>query len=165
MKRLFGEVIFFVSLFGFSAICRAQDCSNWSNEDLRGTYAVSSTGWIDLSKLIPGLPAGYIPRSAVGAIGLDGWGNGKGWLSFNAGGIQMTMEFVDATYDVKSNCSVALSYSMKVKELGTTIGPISQVAVIAGSGPALELMGMEIGMGPGTGVNSINARRISRQFK
>ncbi len=72
MKKLFSEVVFIVFLFGFSAICRAQDCSNWSKEDLRGTYAVSSTGWIDLSKLIPGVPAGYIPRSAVGAIGLDG---------------------------------------------------------------------------------------------
>lgn len=164
MKRLVG-VIFVTSFFGFSAICRAQDCSNWSNEDLRGTYATSGDGWIDLSKLNPALPAGYTPKSFVGAIGIDGWGNGKGWLSLCAGGIQMTMEFVNMTYDVKSNCSVAMNYSLKVKELGTTIGPMSQVAVIAGNGPGLELIGMEVGTGPGSMVTDIHSKRISMQFR
>jgi len=164
MKRLVG-VIFVTSFFGFSAICRAQDCSNWSNEDLRGTYATSGDGWIDLSKLNPALPAGYTPKSFVGAIGIDGWGNGKGWLSLCAGGIQMTMEFVNMTYDVKSNCSVAMSYSLKVKELGITIGPMPQVAVIAGNGLGLELIGMEPGTGPGSQITLIHSRRISMQFK
>jgi hypothetical protein len=52
-----------------SAAVQAQDCSNWSNWDLRGTYTMSGSGFIDLSKVLPGsgLPSGMIPMTWVGA--------------------------------------------------------------------------------------------------
>ncbi len=168
MKRLFYEVIFAVSLFGFSAICRAQDCSNWSNEDMRGTWAMWGSGWMDFSKVIPTLPSGTIPMSTVGASSFDGWGNGTGWTLVNAGGMQLSMELVNMQSDVKPDCSVVTSYSIKLKELGITLGPVSRVLVIAGSGRELELHGMQVGTGPGTAVDLTHTKRISievKQFK
>ena len=47
----------------FLPALRAQDCSNWTNFDLRGTYTLTESGFIDLSKAFPGsgLPSGLSP--------------------------------------------------------------------------------------------------------
>ena len=103
--------------------------------------------------------------SMVGASSLDGWGNGKGWVLVNAGGMQLSMELVNMKYDVKPDCSCVTSYSMKVKELGITLGPVSRVLVITGSWRELELYGMQVGAGPGTPVDLTHTKRISLEFK
>jgi len=165
MKSSFRVAILVVSLYVLSPICKAQDCSDWKNWDLRGTYATSGSGWMDLSKIVPTLPAGSVPVSWVGAGSYNGRGGGTGWVSLNAGGVHMNLEFVNMTYDVKPDCSVVISNSLKVKELGITVGPVSRVEVIAGKWPELELFGVMVGAGAGTAVESSFARRISMQFK
>lgn len=165
MKDLFVATISAVALLGLSPVCRAQDCSNWSNYDLRGTYVHSGSGWIDFSKLVPSLPSGTVPMAWVGAGSYNGRGSGTGWVLINAGGMQMSVAFVNMTYDLKPDCSVVHSYSMRVKELGITLGPLSRVSVIAGSGYALELVGITVGAGPGMPMDLSHSRRISMEFK
>ena len=166
MKNIIWVVVFAASLFAFSPICRAQDCSNLNNWDLRGIYAFSGSGWMDFSKLVPTMPAGTVPMAGVGVISLDGIGGGTGWTSANSGGIQMTNELVNLTYQVKPNCSVVMTFSIKVKELGgATIGPMSRVAVISRRGLEIELLGILVGAGPGMPVEQTLMRRFSMDFK
>ena len=54
-----------------------------------------------------------------------------------------------------------MSFSMKIKELGVTVGPVSRLIVIFGRAEALEVRGTWKGAGPGTGVDSFVGRRIS----
>jgi len=87
MKRMVSATIFSICLLAVSPIVRAQSCSNLTNSDLRGTYTMMGSGWVDLSKVmagIPGLPAmppGFVPMSWVGVSIFDGQGVGTGWLS------------------------------------------------------------------------------------
>jgi hypothetical protein len=126
---------------------------------------MAGSGWIDLSKLVPALPAGTIPMSWVGAVSYNGIGGGTGWVALNAGGVQMAIELVDLAYQVKADCSVPLSYSMKVKELGVTLGPVSRILVVGGRGAELRLYGIQVGAGPGKPVDLMTAHRVSVQFK
>ncbi len=164
MKRLVSATMFATCLLVASATVRAQDCSNWSNWDVRGTYTASGSGWTDLSKLLPGAPAGFSPVSWVGAVALNGVGGGTGWVSGNEAGTPVNIQLLNLTYSVQTDCSVQMSFSMKIKELGVTVGPVSRLMVIFGGGEALEVRGMWKGAGPGTEVDSFVARRISMRF-
>lgn len=145
---------------------RAQDCSNWTLWDTRGTYATTVSGWMDLSTLNPALPKGYAPFSSVSAFMNNGRGGGAGWALVNAGGVQFTVEFVDTKFGPPSaNCLQPFSYSMRIKEFGVTIGPLSFPGVIAGDMPALEIFAMTTGTGPGSPVQSGHAKRISFKFE
>jgi hypothetical protein len=130
---------------------------------LRGTYALSATGWQDLSEINPALPKGYAPVSIIGAFKLDGNGDMTGWALINAGGVQMNAEFVNSQFSaLKPDCSVAISLSMKINESGGMIsGPYSYVGVIAGDPSALEVHFMMQGTGPGSHVDMNHAKRIS----
>jgi hypothetical protein len=151
----------FVCALTISPTAEAQDCSNWSTWDVRGTYTMYGNGWIDLSKIAAGLPSGTVPMSWVGAVVYNGAGGGTGWVSLNAGGVQATIDLLNLSYRVKSDCSMTLSYSMKFKELGATIGPVSRLVVIGGHGMDLELRGIQVGTGPGSPVDNMTAQRIS----
>jgi len=162
MKRFVSFMTFAAGLLAVSPVASAQDCSDWTNWDLRGTYAISGSGWIDLSKLAPGLPAGLTPISWVGLENMDGNGVATGWVSANAGGVPLTFDFVNKTYAVQADCSVQVTFSMKVKELGgAVIGPVSRILVIAGQKDQqdLELEMILVGGGPGTSVDLGVARR------
>ena len=148
---------------------RRIDCSSLTNWDLRGTYAMYGSGWNDFSKVIttppPGvtLPSGSIPTNWVGASTFNGRGGGSGWVATNAGGMQFTFDLINLTYTVKPDCSVQTSFSVKIRELGITVGPIARLLVIAGTPGQMEFFGILAGAGPGTGGDSMTARRISMQ--
>ncbi|MGB7721191.1 MAG: hypothetical protein WBL65_14890 [Bryobacteraceae bacterium] len=183
MKRIVPVAMFVVSLLAISPVVRAQSCSNLTNYDLRGTYTMSGSGWIDLSKFLAGipglppLPAGFIPMSWVGTETLDGVGGGGGSISFNGGGNQMSASIVNKKYSVQPDCTVQASFSLKINELPPSvppIGPITRlmVPVVKQEGPqlmpqALELHMIWLGTAPGapTGavVDSGVAHRISMQ--
>lgn len=141
----------------------AQGCSSFSNWDLRGTYTAAGTGWIDLSKDIdPNLPKGFSPSVLVQVFTLDGIGGGSGWISANLAGIQFDAE-VKWTYAVQADCSVKGTHSFKI---GGVWGPANQVVwVISDLGQGgLELKGISLGNGLGSGVTTVTARRISRSL-
>jgi len=166
MKSLVSFAVFAAWILAGPSGVRAQNCGAWTNWDLRGTYTSSGSGWIDLSKIVPALPSGTIPMSWAGAHTYNGTGGGSGWVSLNAGGVQMSITFVNLTYQMNADCSVAVSYSMKVKELNNaTIGPVSRVLVVGGNPGALELHGISVGAGPGTPVDRLSSQRISMQFQ
>jgi len=174
--------VFAASLLAVSEGVRAQDCSNLTNADLRGTYTMSGSGAIDLSKFLAGipglppLPTGFIQMSWVGATTLDGFGGGGGWVSFNGGGNQMSASIVNKKYSINPNCTIQESFSLKINELpGVIVGPITRLAVPVwkqeGMGwvpQALELHMIWQGTAPGTPtgpvVDSGVAHRISRQY-
>jgi len=165
MKSFVSFTLFAACILAGPSAGRAQDCSSWRNWDLRGTYTMSGSGWIDLSKLVPSLPAGTIPMSWAGAHSYNGTGGGTGWVSLNAGGVQMTITFVNLTYQMNADCSVSVSYSLKIKELNNAvIGPTSRVLVVGGSPTTLELRGITVGAGPGMPVDLLTSQRISMQF-
>ena len=144
---------------------RAQDCSNWTLWDTRGTYATTVSGSMDLSTLDPALPKGYAPLSSVGAFTNNGQGGGTGWALINAGGVQLTIEFVDVKFGApRADCLQPFSYSFRIKEFGVTVGPLSFPGVIAGDMGALEIFAMASGTGPGSPVQSGHAKRISLKF-
>jgi len=113
MKRIISATMLASCLLAVAPDVLAQNCGAWSNWDLRGTYTTSGSGWIDLSKLAPGLPAGTIPMAWVGAETMNGLGQGSGWVAVNAGGVQLSIQLVNLTYAVQADCSVLISYSMK----------------------------------------------------
>jgi hypothetical protein len=133
---------------------------------LRGTYALTATGWQDLSELNPALPKGYAPVSIIGAFKLNGNGEMTGWALINAGGVQMNAEFVNSQFGApKADCSVPISLSMRINESGGMIsGPYSYAGVIAGDASALEVFFMMLGTGPGSHVDLNHAKRISMHF-
>lgn len=163
MKRLISISILVSCLLAVAPGARAQDCSHWTNADLRGTYTFSGDGWIDLSKILPGMPAAMVPMSWVGAKSLDGMGHGTGWVSFNAGGIQLRMLLTGLSYAMQADCSLEMSYTLATRDLGVTLGPVARLFVIMGSPDALELHGIFMGTGMGTQVDRWIARRISMQ--
>ena len=139
----------------------AQDCRNWSDWDLRGTYTAAGSGWINLAKEVdPGLPAGYSPQAFVQAFTFDGKGGGSGWISSNLGGVQFNAE-VKWTYSMQPDCSVKGTHSFKIG--GQWTAPNAVLWVISGHGQSgdLELRGIILGAGPGSSVPHATARRIS----
>jgi hypothetical protein len=178
MKRLVSLTMFGACLLAVSPVVRGQDCSNITNYDLRGTYTMSGSGVVDLSKFfqgVPGLPAlptGFVPMSWVGAHTYDGFGAGTGWVTFVAAGMQMSAKLTDLKYSIKPDCSLAGSFSMQINELqGVKIGPISRVQVVVIKPgwpwipPAVEVhmmfAGGAPGAVPGAAVDSGVAYRIS----
>ena len=162
MKRFLSVSALAACILLLAPALRAQDCSNWSLWDTRGTYAQTASGWIDLSTLNPALPKGYAPFSSVGAFVNNGRGGGGGWVLVNAGGVQFTGEYVDVKWGAPAaNCLQSFTYTMRIKEFGVTIGPLSFPGVIAGDTPGLEIFAMATGTGPGSPVQSGHARRIS----
>ena len=178
MKRLVSLAMFCACLLAAVPVVRAQDCSSITNYDLRGTYTMSGSGVVDLSKFfqgvpgMPPMPAGFVPMSWVGAHTYDGAGGGTGWVTFVAAGTQMTAKLTDLKYSIKADCSLAGSFSMQINELpGVKIGPISraQVVVIKPGAPfaplAVEIHMIFAGGAPGAaptaGVDSGVAYRIS----
>ena len=182
MKRLMSVTIFVACLLAVSPIIRAQDC-NFTTWDLRGTYTMQGSGWIDLSKVLAGvpglppLPTGFVPMSWVGTHTYDGVGGGGGSLIVNAGGIQLSASFVGLKYSIGPNCSVQASFSMKMNELPQTLpplGPVTRLLVpvwkqygLWGMPPALELhmiwQGAVPGASPSPVVDSGVSYRISTQ--
>lgn len=133
MKRIVSIAMFLACVLAASSVASAQNCSNWTNWDLRGTYTMSGSGYIDLSKVFPGMgfPPGPIPLYWVGAHTYDGQGSGTGWVVLNAGGGQMHGKLVGLSYAMQTDCSVQASFSLAVQETGTTIGPFQRLYVVA----------------------------------
>jgi hypothetical protein len=152
MKRLVSVMTLAACLLAVSTTVRAQDCSSWNNWSLAGTYTMSGSGYVDLSKLLPGLgmPSGMIPMSWVGAHTYNGIGGGTGWISLNAGGNLLNAQLTGMTYSMQSDCSVQSSFSLKIKELGITIGPFPRVGVVVRKPDALEIHIIFGGPPPGT---------------
>ncbi len=148
MKRLVFGALFAMIAIGASAW--GQDCSNWTNYDLRGTYAGSGSGSIDPSLLLPGmgLPPGMVPGFYVAAVALDGHGSATGWVSANLGGTQFSFQLVGMKYSMQPDCSVQMSFTWKVKELGVTF-TVQRVAVLVPKPSSLELHMNLIGAAPG----------------
>ena len=166
MKHLLFKSILVAGVLLLAPTIKAQDCRNWTLWDTRGTYATTASGWIDLSTMNPALPQGYSPFSSVGAFTNNGRGGGTGWALINAGGVQLTIEFVDVTFGApRVDCLQPFSYSYKINEFGDLmVGPVSFPGVIAGDMSALEIFAMAPGTGPGTPVQSGHAKRISLKF-
>ena len=127
---------------------------------------MSGSGWRDLSKISPTLPTGMVPVAFVGMVTMDGRGAGTGWLNINMGGVQVTGTFLNMTYQVNTDCTFQVSYSIKVKELGVNLGPDSRSFVIFPGGPnpgdrPLEAHGLLVGTGPSTTVDIAVIKRIS----
>ena len=147
---------------------KAQDCSNWSNWDLRGTYTMSGSGFIDLSKLFPwkGFPSGLSPTSFVGGHVYNGAGGGTGWLAMNIGGTQMNPEYGAYTYSMRADCTVQVTYTLNFKELGVTL-PFTRVGVVVPKPGGLEIhtlsVGKPVGTPAGAGLNLNVLHRISMQ--
>lgn len=145
-----------------AAAVHAQDCSTLGPSALRGSYSFSATGWQDLSELNPALPKGYAPVSILGAFTIGSNGEMTGWALINAGGIQMTAEFVNSHFGApRPNCSIPITLSMKIKESEGVVGPYAYAGVVAGDASAMEIVFMMLGTGPGSHVDSNRARRIS----
>lgn len=167
MKRLVSVTMFTACLPAVAQGVSAEDCSGWNNSHLRGTYTMTGSGYKDLAKLIAGnpanLPSGMTPMSWVGAYSIDGAGGVSGWVTVNAGGLQLTAQF-SGSYAVKADCSVTINYTMKAKEIPRiTLGPYTRLAVIGGKMDALELNGILLGEGPATELDTFNSRRISME--
>lgn len=158
MKRLVTLALFATCLFAVSGVVLAQDCSDWNISQFAGTYTMSGSGYIDLSKALPGMgmPSGLVPVFWVGATTLEPSGGGGGWLVLNVAGNQMTGTFVDKKYSIKPDCSVQATYSVKINELGITLGPSSRIEIPVvkqgafGGRADVELHGITTGTAPGT---------------
>ncbi len=132
MKEFCSMTIFATCLLSLPTMVGAQDCSNLTNWDLRGTYIMAGSGWADLSKAFSnlGFPSGMSPISWVGAHTNNGAGGGTGWVSFNMGGTQLNVQFVGLNFVMRSDCSLLVTYSLKWKELGHTTGPYTSLKVV-----------------------------------
>jgi hypothetical protein len=182
MKRIVSVAIFGACLLAISPAVRAQNCSNLTNYDLRGTYTMSGSGWVDLSKFLAGipglppLPTGFIPMSWVGTETLDGVGGGSGSVSFNGGGNQMSASFVDKKYSIEPDCTVQASFSLKINGLpgNPVIGPFKRLMVpvlkevvwqpILRLPPELELHMIWLGTAPGTPTGPVVDSAISHRI-
>jgi hypothetical protein len=96
-----------------------------------------------------GFPSENSPMYWVGAFTFDGAGGGGGWVSLNAAGSQMRIQLTDVKYSMQSDCSVQWTFSMKLKELGITLGPIQRLMVVVLKTDALELHMITAGSGFG----------------
>ena len=160
MKRFVSMAVFATCLLSISAVVRAQDCTDWNNHHLQGTYTMSGSGSIDLSKAlpgIPGMPVGFVPMFWLGTTVFDGVGGATGWIALNAAGNQMSGTFVNKKYSIRPDCSILVTYSVKSNELqGLTLGPFTHLMVpVAKLGTwsmnvGLELLMISVGTAPGT---------------
>jgi len=157
MRCLLSAALLAIVVLTFSPNLAAQGCANFS---VQGTYCLTCNGWIDLSKIVPTFPAGYVPASYVGVVKLDGSGHGTGGLTANCGGQSLSLEFVDLTYTVNDNCTLESTYSVKVKELGITLAQDKRIMVIIPGGQTLELKGLNIGKGPGDEITPCEMKRM-----
>ena len=174
MKRILSVTMFGACLLTVSPVSRAQDCSSMTNWDLRGTYTMSGSGYVDPSKLFPGLglAPGPVPMFWVGAHTWDGTGGGTGWVTINSGGNQMTAQIVATKYSINTNpdlpCAIHASFSMQIKALGITVGPFQRILVPSGKPDSLELHmifeGTPLGAAPVAGFDIGVERRISMQY-
>lgn len=184
MKHVLSVVVLAAGLLLLAPTIRAQDlpdpvvdpgalasqppgpCGTLNLAALRGTYAFTAAAWQDLSEINPALPKGYAPVTIIGALKVNGNGGVTGWAVVNAGGLNMTAEFVNSQFTApKADCGFPVSLSMKIKEFGEgTVGPYSYVGVVAGEGAALEIAFMMLGTGPGSHVEMNRAKRISMNF-
>ena len=166
MKRLVFGMLLAMMAVGLNAW--GQDCSNWTNYDLRGTYAGSGSGSLDPSLVVPGmgLPSGMVPEFSVGAMTLDGRGGITGWASINSGGTQFNFQLVGGKYSMQPDCSVQVTFTWKIKELGVTF-TVQRVAVVVPKLSGLELhtnlVGATPGKPPGPGYDLTVLSRISMQ--
>jgi hypothetical protein len=170
MKRIIHVVTFLACVLAASSVVSAQNCSQWTNWDLRGTYTMSGSGYIDLSIVFPGMgfPAGPITMYWVGAHTYDGKGGGSGWLLLNASGVQIHANLVGKSYAMQQDCSVQETFSLQIQETGTTIGPFKRIGVPAltshkpgGLELYMILGGSEPGNPPVPGFDTGVAHRIS----
>ena len=161
MKRLLSVTMLVGYVVAVAPRLYAQDCSTWTNWDLRGTYTGLGHGWIDLSKEVnKSLPAGYSPQAFLQAFSYDGRGNGTGWITSNLGGVHFHAQ-VRWTYEVQADCSVRIANSFKIGDVWTK--PNTGLWVVSGKPENLELSGLLLGTGPGSSVPHMIARRISTQ--
>jgi hypothetical protein len=172
MKRFVSGALFATCLLAASSVVGAQDCSNWANWDLRGSYTLSGSGYIDLSKTFPGagLPSGMSPFNWVGGHALNGAGGETtpGWVVFNMGGYQINAQYVDYTYSMKANCSVLVTFRLKLTDLGVTTGVQTSLKVVVPKPGELQLDSITLGTALGTpAASSLGVEvmhRISMQF-
>jgi hypothetical protein len=166
MKRLLSMSILVAGLLLLAPATEAQECTASGLWALRGTYTFTGTAWQDLSEVNPALPQGYAPVSIIGAFTVNGHGDVTGWAHVNAGGLQMSAEFVNSSFGPpKADCSFPVTLSMKINEFGDVVtGPYSYTGVITGEAPAREIAFMMLGTGPGSHVEVDRARRISVRF-
>ena len=166
MKRLFITVVGCI-LTALPAV-KAQDCSNWTNWALRGTYTMSGSGFSDTMGL-PGLPTGTAPMFWVGAFTFDGAGSGTGWVSMNVSGTRLRIQLVDMKYSMQPDCSVQWTSSLKFLDLGVISPTYNRLAVVVPKpGGELELhmvfRGYPVGTTPATAYDIGVAHRISMQY-
>ncbi len=145
----------------------AQDCSHLTNFDLRGSYAGTGSGWMDLSKLDPKLLAGFSPAVLLTTFSWDGRGGGTGKMVNNLAGLHLVAE-VKLTYQVHPDCTVT---GLQSANFGSGwLPPEEALWVIVspsdrGVGSALELQGIKLGTGVGSLVAQMALRRISMNWK
>ena len=148
---------------------KAQDCSNWTNWDLRGTYVGSGDGYLDLSKLFPGkgFPSGLTPMSLVIGHVYNGAGGATSWVSMNVGGTQFNPEFTAYSYSMQADCTVRVTYTLNFKELGTSLS-FTRIGVVVPKPGGLEIhslsVGKPVGTPAGAGLNLNVLHRISLQY-
>jgi hypothetical protein len=170
MKRFIPAALLAICFLATSPVITAQNCSGLNNWTLRGTYTMSGSGYIDLSKLFPdqGFASGLTPMSFVGGHVYNGIGGGTGWVSMNIGGTQLAPEYSDYTYSMQPNCSVLVTYKLTFKEFGVTI-PFKRVGVIVPKPGGLEIhslsIGRPVGMPAGAGLNLNVLQRISMDMQ
>jgi len=90
-----------------------------------------------------------------------------GWVSLNAAGTQMSASFINKTYSVQPNCSIRVTFSMKINELpgNPVIGPFQRTMAPVFKPGSLELhmiwQGSAPGASTGAAVDSGFAYRIA----
>jgi hypothetical protein len=161
MKRL----VF--AMLATGAAAWGQDCSNWSNQHLQGTYVGAGSGSSDASQLLgAGFPSGLVPEVNVFAFTLDGRGGATGgWAQINSGGTQLSFQLVGAKYSVQTDCSFQIAFTWKVKEFGVTY-TVQHLGVWVPKPGGLELHFSLVGVPPGKPVAGFDlgvAYRISMQ--
>ena len=168
MKRFVSATLLATCFLAVSPVIRAQDCSNWTNWDLRGTYVGSGDGYLDLSKLFPGkgFPSGLTPMSLVIGHVYNGAGGATSWVSMNVGGTQFNPEFTAYSYSMQADCTVRVTYTLNFKELGTSLS-FTRIGVVVPKPGALEIhshaVGRPVGTPAGAGLNLNVIHRISMQ--
>lgn len=79
-------------------LAQAQECRPFDLWTLGGTYTFTASACQDLSQINPALPRGYAPVTIIGAFTVDFSGALTGWALVNAGGLQMSAQFVNSSF-------------------------------------------------------------------
>jgi len=159
MKRLFSLLLVIVCALALCPNLQAQACANWNNWKLAGTYSMSGSGFVDLSKLNPALPAGMVPYTFVGVADKDGTGNSSGFVYLNFGGMVVRAEITNGKQQVNADCTVQDTFTITIKDLGLSL-PGTRIFVITPGRDSLVLEGIMVGTGPGTILHRITMKRI-----